>query len=154
MALTFFSVFAAALPGFGATQVAPTPTPLWPRATQAASQLVALERDQARARATQARRRRHRRPQAPPMRPALASYYTDHGTGACGVGDVQAGYRFASLFLRCGTRVHFCYGRACADAVMSDHGPYIAGRSFDLNSNLRAALGCPGLCYLRYRVTG
>lgn len=86
------------------------------------------------------------------MRPALASYYTDHGTGACGVGDVQAGYRFASLFLRCGTMVHFCYSGRCAAAIMSDHGPYIAGRSFDLNSNLRAALGCPGLCYLKYRV--
>ena len=41
----------------------------------------------------------------PPPAPniALASWYAEHGTGACGVGDVQSGYRFASLFLRCGT---------------------------------------------------
>lgn len=82
---------------------------------------------------------------------ALASYYTDHGTGACGVGDVQSGYRFASLFLRCGTVVHFCHN-GCVDAVMSDHGPYISGRTFDLNANLRYALGCGGLCNVRWRI--
>lgn len=98
------------------------------------------------------RRRHHRRPPAPPMSSALASYYTDHGTGACGVGDVQSGYRFASLFLRCGTAVHFCHAGRCVEGVMSDHGPYVSGRTFDLNLNLKIALACSDLCTLLYRV--
>lgn len=93
------------------------------------------------------------KPPAPPMQTALASYYTDHGTGACGVGDVQSGYRFASLFLRCGTQVVFCY-RQCVTAIMSDHGPYVAGRTFDLNSNLKYALSCGDLCSVRWRIAG
>ena len=86
------------------------------------------------------------------MHDALASYYDIDGTGACGVGSVQTGYRFANLSLTCGTRVRFCYRGRCATGTMSDHGPYIAGRLFDLNVNLKNALGCPGLCYLRYRI--
>jgi hypothetical protein len=97
------------------------------------------------------RRRRHRKPD-PPMSTALASYYTEHGTGACGVGDVQSGYRFASLFLRCGTAVKFCYRGRCANGTMSDHGPYVSGRTFDLNVNLKQALACPDLCEVQYRV--
>jgi hypothetical protein len=85
------------------------------------------------------------------MSSALASYYTDHGTGACGVGDVQSGYRFASLFLRCGTVVRFCFN-GCVDAIMSDHGPYVAGRTFDLNANLKYGIGCSDLCSVRWRI--
>ena len=87
----------------------------------------------------------------PPMRSATASWYAEHGGGACGVGDVQAGLRFASLILACGQRVQFCHA-GCATATMSDHGPYVAGRTFDLNANLRAALGCPDLCTVRWRL--
>jgi hypothetical protein len=82
---------------------------------------------------------------------AIASYYTTNGVGACGYGNVQGGYRFASLFLPCGAWVRFCHGSRCAAAEMADHGPYIGGRTFDLNSNLRAALGCGGICSVRYR---
>ena len=84
--------------------------------------------------------------------PALASYYNLHGGGACGVGDVQSGYRFASLFLACGTMVRMCHGVTCVNAQMSDHGPYVSGRAFDLNVNLRAALGCGPLCDVMWRV--
>lgn len=91
-----------------------------------------------------------RRP--PPMRTALASWYEEHGTGACGVGDVQSGYRFASLFLRCGTHVRFCHAGRCVTATMSDHGPYITGRTFDLNGPLKVALACPDLCWLQWRL--
>jgi hypothetical protein len=88
----------------------------------------------------------------PPMNgPVLASYYSDGGGGACGMGDVQSGYRFASLFLGCGQMIRMCHGSSCVDAMMSDHGPYVGGRSFDLNVNLRAALGCGGLCYVTWR---
>ena len=33
---------------------------------------------------------------------------------------------------------------------MSDHGPYVTGRTFDLNNNLRLALGCAGVCWVRW----
>ena len=88
----------------------------------------------------------------PPMNgPVLASYYTDGGGGACGLGDVQSGYRFASLFLPCGAWIRMCHGAQCVNAMMSDHGPYVGGRTFDLNANLRAALGCGGLCDVTWR---
>lgn len=83
--------------------------------------------------------------------PVTASYYALHGGGACGVGDVQSGYRFASLFLPCGAMIKVCHGAACVNAQMADRGPYVGGRTFDLNENLRAALGCPGLCLVTYR---
>jgi hypothetical protein len=102
---------------------------------------------------TKVKHHHHKPKPKPPMQTALASYYTDHGTGACGVGDVQDGYRFASLFLSCGTRVVFCY-RSCATATMSDHGPYVAGRTFDLNANLKYGIGCSDLCNVRWRIVG
>ena len=88
---------------------------------------------------------------AQPMRDAVASWYAEHGPGACAVGDVQTGYRFASLILRCGTRIRICREHRCVTATMSDHGPYIAGRTFDLNQNLAGALRCWGVCPVRWR---
>jgi hypothetical protein len=89
----------------------------------------------------------------PPMNgPVLASYYTDGGGGACQIGDVQSGYRFASLFLACGTMIRMCHGSSCVDAMMSDHGPYVGGRTFDLNANLKDAIGCDGLCDVTWRL--
>jgi hypothetical protein len=87
----------------------------------------------------------------PPMAGAIASYYTTEGTGACGFGTVQTGYRFASLFLPCGARVLFCRGATCITGEMADHGPYIAGRSFDFNWNMKNALGCGGVCFVTWR---
>jgi hypothetical protein len=84
-----------------------------------------------------------------PYSSAMASYYDLGGSGACGV-DVQAGYRFASLFLPCGARVEMCHV-GCVEAVMSDAGPYVSGRLFDLNVNLRDGIGCPDLCEVRWR---
>lgn len=98
--------------------------------------------------------RPHRRPAPapPPMRSAIASYYDEHGVGACGLGpDVQTGLRFASLILRCGTRVVMCHD-GCVTATMADHGPYVAGRTFDLNVNLRNAIRCSDLCTVRWRL--
>ena len=94
--------------------------------------------------------RHHRPPAAPPLRSALASWYADDGPGACGYG-AQGGLRFASLILRCGTRIRICH-RGCVTATMSDHGPYVAGRTFDLNVNLRNAIGCGDLCTVRWRL--
>ena len=100
-------------------------------------------------------RRRHRRrprPDPPPTQTALASWYDQDGPGACGYG-AQTGLRFASRTLACGTRVVMCY-RGCVTAIMSDRGPYAAGRLFDLNANLRVAIGCPDLCYVHWRLAG
>ena len=88
---------------------------------------------------------------APPMQTALASWYGLAGTGACGL-DAQSGLRFASLIVPCGARVLFCYRDRCATGTRADSGPFVSGRSFDLNANLRAAIACPDLCTVRYRV--
>jgi hypothetical protein len=88
-------------------------------------------------------------PPPPPMATSVASWYADSGPGACGYG-AQLGLRFASLFLPCGARVEFCYA-GCAVGEMADHGPYVAGRTFDLNVNLRDAISCTDLCPVRWR---
>jgi hypothetical protein len=93
-----------------------------------------------------------RKPRPPAMRSALASWYALHGTGACAVDDVQRGYRFASLILACGQRIRICRGSSCVTATMADHGPYVSGRTFDLNVNLRDALHCAGVCVVRWRL--
>ena len=93
--------------------------------------------------------RRH--PPPPPMYPAIASWYDTEGVGACGFGTVQTGYRFASLILPCGAVAEFCHGSACIEGVMSDHGPYVGGRTFDFNVNMRDALGCGGICAITWR---
>jgi hypothetical protein len=85
-----------------------------------------------------------------PLQTSVASWYADSGPGACGWG-AQVGLRFASLFLTCGTHVEFCYA-GCAVGEMADHGPYVTGRTFDLNENLRAAINCTDLCPVRWRV--
>jgi hypothetical protein len=86
----------------------------------------------------------------PPLQVSIASWYDDAGPGACGYG-AQLGRRFASLFLPCGARVRFCYD-GCAVGEMADHGPYVAGRTFDLNVNLRDAISCTDLCPVRWRL--
>lgn len=92
---------------------------------------------------------RHLDPPAP-MATAIASWYDEPGPGACGTG-AQTGLHFASLILQCGTRVRFCYA-GCAIGTMADHGPYVTGRTFDLNVNLRNAINCTDLCPVRWRV--
>lgn len=87
------------------------------------------------------------------MSHAVASWYNIDGTGSCGVGSVQAGYRFASLILRCGAVIRICH-IGCVDATMSDHGPYVSGRTFDLNVNLRDAISCSDICDVRWRDIG
>jgi hypothetical protein len=96
--------------------------------------------------------RHHRRPKPdpPPMSTAVASWYDQSGIGACGT-DAQTGLRFASLILACGQRIRICHA-GCVTATMADHGPYVAGRTFDLNVNLRNAIGCGDLCTVRWRL--
>lgn len=87
----------------------------------------------------------------PALTPALASWYDD------GYGPTASGrryrYGFASLMFGSawGAPVQFCYRRRCTIGRLDDHGPYVAGRQFDLNWTLHAALGCPDLCELAWR---
>jgi hypothetical protein len=84
----------------------------------------------------------------PAPQTALASWYDDSGTTASG-GHYQ--YGFASLMFGSdwGHRIRFCY-RGCVVGRLDDHGPYVPGRAFDLNPSLKAALGCPDLCWLHW----
>lgn len=86
----------------------------------------------------------------PAMQSAVASYYDLTGDGACGA-PAQSGYAFASLILPCGARIVICNGSTCVTATMNDHGPYVAGRTFDLNVPLKDALGCGGICDVTWR---
>jgi hypothetical protein len=93
-------------------------------------------------------------PPPPPPKPlhaALASWYDDSGTTASGL---HFAYGYASLLFGSawGRRVEFDYGGRRVVGQLDDHGPYVGGRSFDLSPRLRAALGCPDLCSLQWRL--
>lgn len=51
-----------------------------------------------------------------------------------------------------GLPVRFCYRGRCAVGHLEDHGPYVSGRTFDLGSDLRNALGFDGVDVVRYAV--
>jgi hypothetical protein len=90
----------------------------------------------------------------PPMSTAVASWYQDAGATASGA---HYFYGFASLILNFGTRVEFCYPAGsthCVVGTMDDHGPYVGGRTFDLNQNLASALGFGGVDVVAWRVVG
>jgi rare lipoprotein A (peptidoglycan hydrolase) len=84
----------------------------------------------------------------PSMQPAVASWYNDAGQTACGF---HARLGFASRWLPCGARVLMRGPGGSVIAVMQDRGPYVGGRTFDLNPALKAALGCGDLCTLAWR---
>lgn len=96
------------------------------------------------------RRHRRRRPDPPPMQTAVASWYDYGGTTASGRSYT---YGFASLLFGSawGTRVLFCHAGRCHVGELDDHGPYVAGRSFDFWPPLRDALACPDLCTVTWR---
>jgi len=73
---------------------------------------------------------------------SVASWYDDAGATACGF---HAHYGVANLSLPCGTKVQFYYHGRSVTAVVQDRGPYGAGRTWDLNQNLAAALGFGGV---------
>lgn len=89
-------------------------------------------------------------PPLPPLEPALASWYDDAGQTASGWHYANG---FASLALgsEWGRRVEFHHAGRTVVGRLDDHGPYVAGRAFDLNARLRGLLACPDLCQLRWR---
>src|SRR5262252_4058034 len=80
---------------------------------------------------------RHR-PPSPPVSTAVASWYSDYGNTASGF---HAYYGVAHKFLRFGTRILFFYNHRSVTATVDDRGPFIYGRTFDLNQNTARALG-------------
>jgi rare lipoprotein A len=73
---------------------------------------------------------------------AVASWYYDGGQTACGF---HATYGVANKSLPCGTHVTFSYGGRTVVATVDDRGPYVGGRTWDLNQNTAAALGFAGV---------
>jgi hypothetical protein len=71
-----------------------------------------------------------------------ASWYYDGGSTACGF---HAYYGVANLTLPCGAKVSFAYGGRTVTAVVDDRGPYVGGRTWDLNQNTAGALGVDGV---------
>jgi hypothetical protein len=85
----------------------------------------------------------------PPLNgPAIASWYYDSGTTGCGF---HTTYGIATFVVPCGGTVTLKHGSAAVLATRDDSGPYIAGRTFDLNPAVKAALGCSDLCAVMWR---
>lgn len=80
---------------------------------------------------------------------ALASWYDDAEGTACGT---HYPLGVANKTLPCGTRVRLCHGGACETVVVEDRGPFIAGRTFDLNPGAKAGIGCSDLCTVRWHL--
>lgn len=76
----------------------------------------------------------------------VVSYYDDAGTHCCGYYSHYGVADCANYTDNCypmGTQVEFCY-RSCITATVDDHGPYISGRYWDLNTNTAEAIGFTG----------
>jgi hypothetical protein len=73
---------------------------------------------------------------------SVASWYDDAGSTACGY---HAGMGVANKSLPCGTKVTFHYGGRTVTATVDDRGPYVGGRTWDLNQNTAGALGFAGV---------
>jgi rare lipoprotein A len=76
------------------------------------------------------------------LSPTVASWYYDAGNTACGF---HATYGVANKTLPCGTKVTLSYGGHTVLATVDDRGPYVYGRSFDLNQNTARYLGMWGV---------
>jgi peptidoglycan lytic transglycosylase len=72
----------------------------------------------------------------------IASWYYDGGQTACGF---HAYFGVANVSLPCGTKVAFSHHGRTVEAVVDDRGPYVGGRTWDLNENTAAALGFAGV---------
>jgi rare lipoprotein A (peptidoglycan hydrolase) len=77
------------------------------------------------------------------FRRGVASWYYDDGAStACGF---RASYGVANRTLPCGTHVTFKRGGHRITAVVDDRGPYVAGRTWDLDERSAHALGVSGV---------
>jgi rare lipoprotein A (peptidoglycan hydrolase) len=86
---------------------------------------------------------------------SVASVFRDYGLGlACGgvLGRNQLGV--AHKTAPCGTLITFTYGGRSLTVPVIDHGPYVAGREWDLTGATAAALGFPGLGEIQWTLAG
>lgn len=75
-------------------------------------------------------------------RQSIASWYDDGGATACGF---HAAHGVASTTLPCGAHVAFLLGGHRVTAVVDDRGPFVPGRTWDLDQATAAALGFDGV---------
>lgn len=102
----------------------------WPHHPECHSQRCAHNADEA-------FNRRHHKRKPSGGTPMVASYFGG-GSGACGGGS----WGVASKTLACGTRLRIC-AASCAEATITDRGPYVAGRELDLTEDVALAIGFP-----------
>jgi hypothetical protein len=85
----------------------------------------------------------------------LASWYGPGLYGnhtACGQVYTPELLGVAHLALPCGTLIVLTYGDRSITVPVIDRGPYVAGRTIDLSSATRLALGCTDLCTVRMQI--
>jgi peptidoglycan lytic transglycosylase len=78
-------------------------------------------------------------------RRGLASWYGGGGGGACGI---HARYGVAHKTLPCGTKVAVRYRGRSVVATVTDRGPFVGGREWDLNGAVASKLGFDGVDYV------
>ena len=72
----------------------------------------------------------------------VASWYYDYGNTACGF---HAEYGVANKTLPCETHVRISYDGRSVEATVDDRGPYVYGRSYDLDQTVSRVLGMSGV---------
>lgn len=81
---------------------------------------------------------------------AVASWYDDSGVTGCGF---HAAYGIATFVVGCGGTVTLRGpGGRVVRATRDDSGPYVSGRTFDLDPVTRDALGCGDLCQVDWSI--
>jgi len=94
-------------------------------------------------------------PDPPTSGVVIASWYGPGFYGnrtACGQVYTPEIIGVAHRTLRCGTMLVLEYRGHTMTVPVIDRGPYIAGRTLDLSSATRLAIGCPDLCTLSMRI--
>jgi hypothetical protein len=75
-----------------------------------------------------------------------SGFHATYGVAVCGSGGGPC--------VPFGTKIEFRYNGRDVIAVADDHGPYVAGRWFDLGTSTAAALGFEGVADMEYRILG
>jgi rare lipoprotein A (peptidoglycan hydrolase) len=78
---------------------------------------------------------------------AVASAYSRHSSGTHNGCDGSTLHdrdlTVATFLVPCGARLRVCYRRRCVVVTRKDSGPFVRGRSLDLNLGVVRALGFP-----------
>ena len=85
---------------------------------------------------------------------AIASYYTVASSSSLTAsGEVfrDNGYTVAHKTLKFNTRLEICHN-GCVEVIVSDRGPYIEGRDFDLSKIVKDSIGCGDICKIKYKI--